>query len=70
MMRSTLNGKFDPTEVDMRLGDLLIEAKLAESDVQESQKAVFHAFGDFREYSSTMACPRPHTAIADLAGAR
>jgi hypothetical protein len=48
-MRSTLNRKFDPTEVDMRLGDLLIEAKLAESDVQESQKAVFHAFRDFRE---------------------
>jgi Restriction Endonuclease associating with ARP len=43
------NGKFDRTEVDMRLGDLLIEAKLTESDFQKAPKAVLHAYRDFSE---------------------
>jgi hypothetical protein len=29
-----LNGRFDQTEVDMKLGDLLVEAKLTETDFQ------------------------------------
>jgi len=43
------NGKFDRTEVDMRLGDLLIEAKLTESDFQKASKDAVRAYRDFRE---------------------
>jgi hypothetical protein len=43
------NGKFDRTEVDMRLGDLLIEAKLTESDFQKAPKSVVRAYRDFEE---------------------
>jgi hypothetical protein len=43
------NGKFDRTEVDMRIGDLLIEAKLTESDFQRAPKAVVRAYRDFSE---------------------
>jgi hypothetical protein len=43
------NGRFDRTEVDMRLGDLLIEAKLTESDFQHAPKTAVHAYRDFKE---------------------
>jgi hypothetical protein len=43
------NGKFDRTEVDMRLGDLLIEAKMTESDFQRAPKAAVGAYRDFSE---------------------
>jgi len=33
----------------MQLGDLLIEAKLTESDFQQAPKAVVHAYRDFSE---------------------
>jgi hypothetical protein len=41
------NGRFDRTEVDMRLGDLLIEAKLTESDFQSAEKKTLLAYRDF-----------------------
>ena len=43
------NGKFDRTEVDMRLCDLLIEAKLTEGDFQRAPKTVVRAYRDFSE---------------------
>ena len=43
------NGRVDRTEVDMRLGDLLIEAKLTESDFQKAPKTVVRAYRDFSE---------------------
>jgi hypothetical protein len=43
------NGKFDRTEVDMRLGDLLIEAKLTESNFQRAPKAAVRVYRDFSE---------------------
>jgi hypothetical protein len=43
------NGKFDRTEVDMRLSDLLIEAKLTESDFQKASKDAVCAYRDFSE---------------------
>jgi hypothetical protein len=43
------NGRVDRTEVDMRLGDLLIEAKLTESDFQKAPKAMVRAYRDFSE---------------------
>jgi hypothetical protein len=43
------NGKFDRTEVDMRLGELLIEAKLTENHFQKAPKTVVRAYRDFGE---------------------
>jgi hypothetical protein len=43
------NGKFDRTEVDMRLGDLLVEAKLTEGDFQKAPKATVRAYRDFSD---------------------
>jgi hypothetical protein len=42
-----LNGRVDRTEVDMRLGDLLIEAKLTETDFQSAEKRTLLAYRDF-----------------------
>ncbi len=41
------NGKFDHTEVDLRLGNLLVEAKLTESNFQSVKKTVLQAYRDF-----------------------
>jgi hypothetical protein len=40
-------GKFDRTEVDMRLGNLLLEAKLTEGDFQRKSKAALACYRDF-----------------------
>lgn len=40
-------GKFDRTEVDMRLGNLLVEAKLTESDFQRKPKPALACYRDF-----------------------
>jgi len=40
------NGRFDRTEVDMRWGGLLVEAKLTESDFQSREAAVVEAYRD------------------------
>jgi hypothetical protein len=41
------NGRFDRTEIDLRLGELLIEAKLTEGDFQTAKKRVLLAYRDF-----------------------
>jgi hypothetical protein len=40
-------GRFDQTEVDMRVGDLLVEAKLTESDFRRAEKARLLRYRDF-----------------------
>lgn len=52
------NLKFDRTEVDMRLGDLLVEAKLTESDFQRAPKTVVNAYRDFSEVFSEQDLPQ------------
>jgi hypothetical protein len=44
---SLANGKQDRTEVDMRWGDLLVEAKLTEADFQTREVAVVEGYRDF-----------------------
>jgi hypothetical protein len=51
-------GRFDRTEVDMRLGNLLVEAKLTESDFQRQLKAVVEAYRDLREVFDCRRLPR------------
>jgi hypothetical protein len=52
------NGKFDRTEVDLKLGELLMEAKLTESDFQRAPKAVVGAYRDFRDVFSCKELPQ------------
>jgi len=42
-----INGRFDRTEIDMHLGNLLVEAKLTETDFQRAEKRVLMAYRDF-----------------------
>jgi hypothetical protein len=41
------NGRYDRTEVDLRLGSLLIEAKLTETDFQSRAAAIVESYRDF-----------------------
>ncbi len=44
-----LNGRYDCTEIDMRLGDLLVEAKLTESDFQVADQRLVLRYRDLEE---------------------
>jgi hypothetical protein len=44
-----LNGRFDRTEIDLRLGDLLIESKLTENDFQTARPELIRRYRDFDE---------------------
>jgi hypothetical protein len=50
--------RFDRTEVDMKLGDLLVESKLTENDFQSKVKAVVESYRDFAEVFDRRALPR------------
>lgn len=41
------NGRADRTEVDMLLGDLLVESKLTENDFQRKDKVIVEGYRDF-----------------------
>jgi len=56
------NGRFDRTEVDMRLSSLLVEAKLTESDFQSRAAAIVETYRDLDEVFDRDRLPR--TAIA------
>ena len=43
------NGRFDRTEVDLRIGNLLVEAKLTEGNFQSAEKRNLAAYRDFSE---------------------
>lgn len=43
------NGRFDRTEVDMKIGSLLIEAKLTESGFQAKHETAMDSYRDFAE---------------------
>jgi hypothetical protein len=58
------NGRFDRTEVDMRLGDLLIEAKLTESDFQSAEKETLLAYRDFVEVFDRQELPQTRKRYA------
>jgi hypothetical protein len=55
------NGRFDRTEVDLRLGDLLIEAKLTECDFQSAKKSALHAYRDFSTVFDSQQLPQNET---------
>lgn len=52
------NGRFDRTEVDMRWGSLLVEAKLTESDFQTCKPELVEAYRDLDEVFDRELLPR------------
>ena len=56
------NGRLDRTEVDMRLGSLLVEAKLTEGDFQTKSAAVVEGYRDFDEVFDRERLPRVQLA--------
>jgi len=53
-----LNGHVERTEVDMRLGDLLVEAKLTESDFQSTEPTLVENYRDLEEVFDRRSLPR------------
>ena len=53
-----LAGKTDRTEVDMKLGALLVEAKLTESDFQTKNRFVLESYRDFKKVFEVSVLPR------------
>ncbi len=51
-------GRFDRTEVDMRMGSLLVEAKLTEGDFQTREARIVEAYRDFGEVFDRDLLPR------------
>ena len=56
------NGRFDRTEVDLRFGSLLIEAKLTEADFQSRSAAIVESYRDFDEAFDRHRLPRTEIA--------
>ncbi len=57
-------GRFDRTEVDMRFGSLLVEAKLTEADFQSRSAAIVEAYRDFDEVFDRDRLPRIEIATS------
>ena len=47
-----VSGKTDRTEVDMKLGTLLVEAKLTESDFQAKSRLALESYRDHRRLAA------------------
>jgi hypothetical protein len=58
------NGHADRTEVDMKLGDVLFEAKLTESDFQSAEISVLRGYRDFEEIFDWREMPREASKLA------
>lgn len=52
------SGHFDRTEVDLKLGTLLIESKLTESDFQAKAKGIVEGYRDFTKVFERPALPQ------------
>lgn len=52
------NGRVDRTEVDLRIGELLVEAKLTESDFQSKSSEVLESYRDFLAVFDSDELPR------------
>jgi len=59
-----VEGKFDRTEVDMRLGNLLVEAKLTEGDFQTKSKEFVNRYRDFENVFRRRDLPQSKTTYS------
>jgi hypothetical protein len=57
------SGRFDRTEVDLRWGGLLVEAKLTESDFQTREAAIVEGYRDFEDVFDKDLLPRVEIRI-------
>lgn len=57
------HGRVDRTEVDMRWGSLLVEAKLTENDFQSREARIVEAYRDFDEVFDRELLPRTEIAV-------
>lgn len=57
------NGGADRTEVDLRLGTLLVESKLTEGDFQICERSVAEGYRDFEEVFDAERLPRVEIAV-------
>ena len=57
-----VEGKFDRTEVDLRIGNLLVEAKLTEADFQSKPKSFVNRYGDFEKVFRRSELPQSKAA--------
>jgi hypothetical protein len=58
------NGRFDRTEVDLRWGGLLVEAKLTEADFQTREAAIVEGYRDFDDVFDKELLPRAEIRTA------
>jgi len=58
------SGRFDRTEVDMRLGPLLVEAKLTEADFQSCTAQVIEPYRDFDDVFDRELLPRVELVVS------
>lgn len=58
------SGNSDRTEVDMRLGALLVEAKLTEADFQSKSREVVNTYRDFAEVFDRRSLPQTRASYA------
>ncbi len=63
-----LRGKRDCTEVDMRVGELLVEAKLTETDFQSAAMRMVERYRDFEEVFEASELPMRGGVPGQLAG--
>jgi hypothetical protein len=63
------NGRFDRTEVDMRWGELLVEAKLTEGDFQTRAVEVLESYRDFDAVFERALLPRVAMPVGRRKGA-
>ena len=59
-----LNRRFDRTEIDLQLGELLIEAKLTENDFQSAEKSILLAYRDLLEVFDCEQLPQSESRYA------
>ena len=57
-------GQADRTEVDMKLGDMLFEAKLTESDFQSADASALRRYRDFEDVFETAELPNEGGRVA------
>lgn len=62
-------GRFDRTEIDMRLGSLLVEAKLTESGFQSRPRAALDQYRDFAAVFERRALPHDPRPVKPKPGA-
>lgn len=59
-----ISGRFDRTEVDMRIGTLLVEAKLTEGDFQIREASIVESYRDFDEVFDRELLPQVELVAA------